>query len=101
MVLDFHLLGNPMGPQVQRCIGRSLTYKDVLATLAGTSARVKLPQLLAFTDAGLAQANACIAGMEQAWGLRADRGDALEYHATAVAEPVAALERETADKETV
>jgi len=101
MIPNIYLLGDPMGPQVQLCIGRSMKYNDVLATLAGTSARVRPAQLLAFIEHGLILVNACIAGMEQTWGLSPEPGDALEYHVTAAAEPTAALERETASKETV
>jgi hypothetical protein len=101
MVPDFYLLGDPIGPQVQKCIGRCMKYNDVLNTLAGTTVRFKLSQLQSFIDNGLAQADACIAGIEQTWGLSADRRDSLDIHFTAAPDPAAASQRETANKETV
>ena len=101
MVPEFYLLGDPMGPRVQKCIGRSMKYNDVLATLAGSSVRVRLAQLLPFIDEGLSQVNACVAGMEETWGVSPEQGDALEYHVIAAAEPAAALNDQTANKETV
>jgi hypothetical protein len=101
MVANFYLLGEPIGPQVQKCIGRSMKYNDVLNSLRGSDFGIELPALLAFLENGLAQVEACIAGIEQAWNISADMADPFVDHLAGPVAPVMPLERETRSKETV
>jgi hypothetical protein len=101
LVADFYLLGEPIGPQVQQCIGRSMKYNDLLNSVRGSDLGIELPALLAFIEHGLARVEACIAGIEHAWNVSADMTDPFVDHIADPVAPVMPLERETKSKETV
>lgn len=66
------MLGEPIGPEVQRCIGRCIKYNDIMTTLFASSLAVELPKILGLIETGLGQVKACIADTEHAWGMAAD-----------------------------
>jgi hypothetical protein len=101
LVPSFYLLGEPIGPQVQKCIGRSTKYNDLLNALSGRPTINHLPQLLASIENGLLQVEACIAGIEQTWQIAPDEARAIDEQITAPADPEPTLEPETKSKETV
>ncbi len=78
LVPSFYLLGEPIGPQVQKCIGRSMKYNDLMNTMFRRATVGHLPPLLAFIDDGLHQVEACIAGIEQTWQIAPDDPRAIE-----------------------
>lgn len=101
MVPNFYLLGEPIGPQVQRCIGRAMKYNDLMNTLFGLTAVDNLPWLLAFIENGLDQVDTCIAGIEQAWQVSADEAHEFVDHITDQVGPVPMVESGNRSKETV
>jgi hypothetical protein len=101
MVPSFYLLGEPIGPQVQKCIGRSMKYNDLLNALFGHATVRELPQLLASIETGREQVETCIAGIERTWQIAADDARAIEEQITAPIDPEPVLEHETMSKETV
>ena len=101
MVPNFYLLGEPMGPQVQRCIGRSMKYNDLLNASFGHATVNHLPRLLTFIETGLQQVEACIAGIEQTWQIASDEAHALEDKSPPRPIRSQRLETETMSKETV
>jgi len=100
MVPDFYLLGEPIGPEVQRCIGRCMKYNDVMTTLFGSGLSIALPDLLTFIESSLAQTETCIARIEDAWGVTSDTR-ALADPIFDQFDPPATPERETRAKEIV
>jgi hypothetical protein len=100
LVSNFYLLGEPIGPQVQKCIGRSMKYNDLMNTMFRRATVGHLPPLLAFIDDGLHQVEACIAGIEQTWQIAPDDPRTMDVIAAPV-EPEPMLEPVTNIKETV
>jgi hypothetical protein len=101
LIPNFYLLGEPIGPQVQKCIGRSMKYNDLLNAMFALPTIRHLPELQAFIDVGLREVEACIAGVEQTWQIVPDDPRAFEDE---LANPVDAeplLESETNLKESV
>ena len=101
LVPSFYLLGEPIGPQVQKCIGRSMKYNDLLHALFGRATVHQLPQLLVSIENGLHQVETCIAGIEHTWQITADEARAIDEQITAPVDPEPVLEYETKSKETV
>jgi hypothetical protein len=101
LVPSFYLLGEPIGPQVQKCIGRSMKYNDLLNGMFGLATVRHLPRLQAFIDSGLRQVETCIAGIEQTWQIAPDDPRAFEDELAAPVDPEPLLEPETNIKETV
>jgi len=101
MVPQFYLLGEPIGPAVQKCIGRSMKYNDIVHGLAGSPIEVGLPKWLHFIETGLTEVEACLASIEQSWGLSADDARAFEDEFAGAIETVPAPRRRTISKETV
>ncbi|HEY1932245.1 MAG TPA: hypothetical protein VGG99_09560 [Acetobacteraceae bacterium] len=97
MVPEFYLLGEPIGPDVQKCIGRSMKYNDVLGPLLRARGTTKLPRLLSFVEAGLAQTQTCIAEIAHTFGLATDES----YEADDMFPEPATSSTETRTKETV
>jgi hypothetical protein len=101
LVPQIYLLGEPVGPQVQRCIGRSMKYNDLMRTVLETRIRIDTRELPAFIEGGLQQVEACIASIEQTWRVTADEAHAFEDHIISDADPIPVSEGETRSKETV
>jgi hypothetical protein len=101
MVPNFYLLGEPLGPQIQRCIGRSMKYNDLLHTLLASSMRIDMQELPSFIEGGLRQVEACIASIEQTWRVTADEARAFEDHIVSEMDKIPASEGATWSKEIV
>lgn len=101
MVPEFYLLGEPIGPEVQKCIGRSMKYNEVLHSLSGPAGRLASPHLLRFIETGLREAETCVAVIEQAWGLSAQEADAFEEELAGARGTAPAPRSQTIRKETV
>lgn len=69
MVPDFYLLGEPIGPDVQACIGRSMKYNDVLGPVLRASVISRLPRMLSFIGDGLIRVQSCIASIETTFAI--------------------------------
>jgi len=101
LVPSFYLLGDPIGPQVQKCIGRSMKYNDLLNASFGLATVNYLPGLLTSVETGLSQTETCIAAIEQTWQISGDEAHALEDHLTDHSSALRMVESKTASKETV
>ncbi len=101
LVPSFYLLGEPSGPQVQKCIGRSMKYNDLLNAMFALPTVRHLPELQAFIDVGLREVEACIAGVEQTWQIVPDDPRAFEDELANPVDPEPLLEPETNLKESV
>ena len=101
LVPSFYLLGEPIGPQVQKCIGRSMKYNDLLKALFGRASVKLLPRLLVSIENGLGQVETCIAAIEQTWQVTAEEAHDLEDHITDHTSAVRLVKSETKSKETV
>jgi hypothetical protein len=101
MVPQFYLLGEPIGPEVQKCIGRSMKFNDLVHSMSGSTIRATAPQLLRFIEQALSGVESCIAAIEQTWGVSAPEADVFEKQLAGATEGAAATRRQTTRKETV
>ena len=102
MVPEFYLLGEPIGPEVQKCIGRSMKFNDLVRTMSAPLIRATSPNLLRFIEQGLQEVETCLAGIERTWGISATAdADAFEKQLAGAIESAAAPRHQTISKETV
>jgi len=101
LVPDFYLLGEPLGPQVQKCIGRSMKFNDVRDAVFKPSARLGLEHILAFINNGIAHLDECIIEIERTWQISADEAHAFEDHLAGERPLDPIPDREPTAKETV
>ena len=101
MVPQFYLLGEPIGPEVQKCIGRSMKFNDLVHNMSTSAIRATSPHLLQFIDQALHGVESCIAAIEHAWGVSAPEADVFEKQLAAATETAAATRSQTTSKETV
>lgn len=101
MVPQFYLLGEPIGPDVQKCIGRSMKFNDLVHNMSGSAIQATSPHLLRFIEQALSGVESCIAAIEQTWGVSAPEADVFEKQLAAAIEGAAAARSRTISKETV
>ncbi|HUB47663.1 MAG TPA: hypothetical protein VMB73_22015 [Acetobacteraceae bacterium] len=101
MVPQFYLLGEPIGPEVQKCIGRSMKFNDLVHNMSAVAFQATSPQLLQFIEQALAGVESCIAAIEQTWGVSAPEADVFEKQLAGAIESAAAMRSETTSKESV